>query len=44
MLYDLLAGRNQYRYVSREEALRLAPLIDSTNLTGAHVYNTTRAA
>ena len=38
VLYDLLAGRKQHRYVSREEALQIAPLIDSTNLIGAHLY------
>jgi len=40
-LYDLLAGREnigRHRWVSREEALRLAPRLESRGLRGGFVY------
>ncbi|HEV8483137.1 MAG TPA: glycerol-3-phosphate dehydrogenase [Blastocatellia bacterium] len=40
-LYDLLAGREnigRHRWVSREEALRLAPRLQSNGLRGGFVY------
>ncbi len=40
-LYDLLAGREnigRHRWVSREEALRLAPRLESKGLRGGFVY------
>lgn len=41
ILYDLLAGRHNFakhRRLNREEALKLAPQLDSTGLRGAFLY------
>jgi glycerol-3-phosphate dehydrogenase len=36
--YDAFAGRRQHRFVDRDEALRLVPILAEHRLQGAHVY------
>ena len=37
-LYDAFAGARQHRYLGRDEVARIAPLVKSEGLTGAHEY------